>query len=76
MLNLQNDLYLCGIYIPPEKTTYFDTEIFDNLENEITSFSAKGDVMLVGDFNARTGKLNDFIPYEGSRPTYTWSYPE
>jgi hypothetical protein len=67
LLNLQNDLYLCGIYIPPEKTTYFDTEIFDNLENEITSFSEKGDVMLVGDFNARTGKLNDFIPYEGDQ---------
>ena len=32
LLNLQNDLYLCGIYIPPEKTTYFDTEIFDNLK--------------------------------------------
>ena len=23
--------------------------------------------MLVGDFNARTGKLNDFIPYEGDQ---------
>jgi endonuclease/exonuclease/phosphatase (EEP) superfamily protein YafD len=61
LLNLENDLYLCGIYIPPEKKTYFDTEIFDNLENEITSFSAKGDVMLVGDFNARTGETNIYL---------------
>jgi hypothetical protein len=29
--------------------------------NEITSFSAKGDVMLVGDFNARTGETNIYL---------------
>ena len=27
-----------GIYIPPEKSAYFDDEIFEELENDIVSF--------------------------------------
>jgi hypothetical protein len=34
LLNSENDLYLCGIYIPPEQSNYYDIEFFDNLENE------------------------------------------
>lgn len=51
-----NDLYLCGVYIPPENSHYFDCEIFDNLENDIIYFSTKGNIMILGDFNARTSK--------------------
>ncbi|CAB4025399.1 Hypothetical predicted protein, partial [Paramuricea clavata] len=33
-------------------------------EDETSAFSAKGDVMLIGDFNARTGKLKDYVSNE------------
>jgi len=34
---------------------------FGKLENDIAFFSDKGQVLLCGDFNARTGGLNDYI---------------
>ena len=64
--NSQKDLFLCGVYIPPIKSTYFDQEIFENLEADILHYSQKGNVMLLGDFNARTSKLEDFISHEGN----------
>ena len=61
VLNLNSNLYICGVYISPEKSRYFENEIFDELEKDIASFSSKGNIMLLGDFNARTGTLEDFI---------------
>ena len=58
-------LFMCCIY-PPIKSTYFDQEIFENLEADILHYSQKGNVMLLGDFNARTSKLEDFISHEGN----------
>lgn len=65
-LNSDLDLYFCGVYIPPENSTYFENEIFDELEDDLVSFSNKGNVMLLGDFNARTSKQEDFVSKEGS----------
>ncbi len=66
ILNSDSDLCTCGIYIPHEKSKYFDTEIFEELENDIVLFSPRGNVILLGDFNARTGKSEDYISNEGS----------
>jgi hypothetical protein len=49
------------VYIPPEKYVYFENEIFDELENDIIKFSSKWNIMILGDFNARTNTLEDFI---------------
>jgi hypothetical protein len=46
---------------------YFENEIFDIVEDETSAFAAKGDVMLIGYFNARTGKLKDYVSNEGSQ---------
>ena len=35
--------------------------IFIQIENEISQFCNKGEVLLCGDFNARTWELQDFI---------------
>jgi endonuclease/exonuclease/phosphatase (EEP) superfamily protein YafD len=35
--------------------------IFTQIENEISQFCNKGEVLICGDFNARTGGLPDFI---------------
>lgn len=66
MLSTNIDLFVCGVYIPPEKSSYFDNEIFDELENDLASFSSKGNTMVLGDFNARTSKLEDFISKDGN----------
>jgi hypothetical protein len=57
-------LYVCGTYIPPEKSKYFENEIFEELENDIIRFSSRGNVL--GDLNARTSKLEDFVSSDGS----------
>jgi endonuclease/exonuclease/phosphatase (EEP) superfamily protein YafD len=61
VLNAKNDLFVCGVYIPPEKSVYFENEIFDELENDIAQSSSKGNIIILGDFNARTNTLEDFI---------------
>lgn len=59
-------IFTCGVYIPPEKSAYFEKEIFDILENDIALFSSKGYTMILGDFNARTNKLEDYITKNGN----------
>ena len=35
--------------------------MWENLEWEVSYFQEKGDVILMGDLNARTGEMNDWI---------------
>ena len=69
LLNNNRDLFLCGAYIPPEKSFYFDQEIFDELENDVINFLSKGNTILLGDFNGRTSTLNDFVSKDGNNYT-------
>ncbi|CAB3986903.1 Hypothetical predicted protein [Paramuricea clavata] len=66
ILSSDTDLYVCGTYIPPEKSKYFDPEIFEEFENDIIHFSSKANVIALGDFNARTSKQEDFVSNEGN----------
>ena len=61
MLDAKKDLYLCCAYIPPEKSNYFEKEIFDELENDTVLFGSKRNIMILGDFNARTSTLEDSL---------------
>ena len=66
LFNNNRDLFLCGAYIPPEKSKYFDQEMFEKLENDIIKFLAKGNAILLGDFNGRTSTLEDFVSKDGN----------
>ncbi|CAC5370659.1 unnamed protein product [Mytilus coruscus] len=56
----KKDLYLCAIYIPPIHSNYFGNE-YNLLENEISTFARQGEILLMVDMNARTGKCPDFV---------------
>ena len=57
-----SDVLLGCVYVPPENSKYASKDAFDDIENELLSFSRDGQLnALIGDFNARTGKLPDFI---------------
>ena len=58
--NLSNDIYLCTVYYPPSNSAYMseDSEI---IEKHIFSYQNLGDIILCGDFNARSGTENDFV---------------
>ena len=66
LVKSNKDLFLCGTYIPPEKSQYFNEEILEELENDTISFLSKGNAILLGDFNGRTSNLNDCISKEGN----------
>ncbi|CAG2201848.1 unnamed protein product [Mytilus edulis] len=63
IFGLQNDVIVGCIYIPPEGSKYSNLEAFDEIENELMSLKKVKDVhtALIGDFNAKTGILNDFV---------------
>ena len=55
-----SDLFIGSYYISPDgKKDKFDT--FNVLTEEAKRFNGRGDILLQGDFNGRTGKKDDFI---------------
>ena len=61
LMGTEEHVYVCGAYIPPEKSKYFPPDIFEELEEDIIEFGSKSFVMLLGDLNSRTGKYDDHI---------------
>ena len=57
-----SSLAICGIYIPPESSKYFDKNIFDNLSHDIAQYKLEGkQILLLGDLNARTSNFKYFL---------------
>ena len=60
---LEEDIYICFIYIPPVNSTFTNSQennSFELLENDVCKFKSKGRVVLMGDFNSRTSASPDF----------------
>ena len=61
---LKEDLYVVAAYFPPQNSqsttnnANCDT-IFDKLEKDLNLYTNKGDVILLGDFNARVGTKSE-----------------
>ncbi|XP_077996531.1 uncharacterized protein LOC144449832 [Glandiceps talaboti] len=62
------DILLCGVYIPPEHSTFYNdlnsdngVELFEGQLVEVISKLPDVDVIVTGDFNARTGCESDYI---------------
>ena len=56
-------IYLGAVYIPHENSKYFTNDIFDSIIFDVASLKSKTDIpfLLLGDFNSRTGTLDDFM---------------
>ena len=68
---LNTDIYLCFLYNPPDNSSYtqsLENDLFELIENDITNYSQKGDVIIMGDLNSRTGCESDFIADEDNDP--------
>jgi len=62
--NLEKPLYICVAYIPHEHSLYIaqrDQDTMDGIEVDIGNYSRYGYILLLGDLNARSGTLNDFV---------------
>ncbi len=56
-----------GNTVPPLESPYFQEETFQNIEQEISHFQTQGNLLLMGDLNARTGEKLDFLESHGTR---------
>ena len=60
-----SDVYLGVVYISPKNSSYtansVESPTIEILEKEITEYQKVGRVLLMGDFNARTGTKPDYI---------------
>ena len=66
---LENDIFIAFSYLPPENSAFSrinDTDILDFLEKDITNFSIHGDIIIMGDLNARTSSVNEIILNDSS----------
>jgi len=51
----------CAIYVEPENSPYSQKDVFECIENVLINFSGNNEIMLLGDFNARSACINEFI---------------
>ena len=70
--NLENDIYVCHCYIPPENSRLYLTvdnlrnfDFFDCISEDVRYFSGIGDVYMCGDLNSRCGHLSDRVDQLG-----------
>ena len=62
LFGIRSDIFLAAVYLPPlQSQRKAGEDILSVLEQDIHKFSKQGQIILLGDFNARTGTLNDFI---------------
>ena len=73
-IKVSNYFILGGVYMPTDNSDYHDNDQYGDLTIDMFSIKAKYDlpIMLIGDFNGRTGTLNDIMLLE----TYDQSYIE
>ena len=64
VFGLTHDLFVCVVFNPPAQSLYaqiMGNDIFKLLKRDIVNYQSRGEILLCGDFNARTGVLSDFI---------------
>lgn len=61
IFNFKRNIYLCFVYIKPYQSKDLSETIFSELQSDITIYSSLSDILISGEFNARTGGLADFI---------------
>ena len=69
---LNSPVYICFNYIPPESSQFYKRRGLDTLEcitSDIINCSRSGNIMLIGDMNARTGHKADFIEHDSESDT-------
>ena len=63
--SLMEDLYVFVIYLPPDNSSFYNytqnENPFEKISSTILQYSKKGQIFLMGDFNARTQGLIDYF---------------
>ena len=63
--SLNQDVFICIVYVPPEGSKYHDTAKLYCLEDDISNFCQNNKyVILAGDWNARIGNMKDYFNHD------------
>ncbi len=57
-LHSDKDLYICGVYLSHPDSNYATKNPFKLMEKDFSDFSAKGNLLMISDFNARTSNVH------------------
>ena len=58
----KSNILIGCVYVPPEGSRYASKDALEEIEREFLSFIGNNDkYALIGDFNARTGNLSDYV---------------
>ena len=77
--NLDEDIFVCSVYIPPANSKYFGQskiDPYDELESDLIHCGKLGKIMLMGDFNSRKGRLDDTPEFNLGAVPFTDSFVE
>ena len=69
--DLEEDIFVCGLYIPPSNSEYFknqDIDLFDQLKSDLVKYNSKGQIIIIGDLNARLGSSQENFSYVNDNP--------
>ena len=78
-IDAPKDLYIGFVYISPRNSSYAtnnDYQTWEILYQEINRYQSSGNIMLMGDFNARTGLNADFIENDSTNPNDLPNLPD
>ena len=68
---LEEDIFVCGLYIPPSNSEYFknqDIDLFDQLKSDLVKYNSKGQTIIIGDLSARLGSSQENFSYINDNP--------
>ena len=58
---LSEQVFMGICYCPPERSKFTNTDFWEQLETDVAGLPNAESVILMGDFNARTGHIQDYI---------------
>ena len=64
ILQLDKDVLIGGIYVPPEGSEYVNRECFEDITNDMVSLNDNKYVLLLGDFNGHTKCDDDIVKFD------------
>ena len=64
--NMETDIYLLVVYVPPHNSSFTmkSEDLFQLIESDISKLSRIGQLLVCGDFNARTSKEPDYYTHD------------
>ena len=72
MNDMKKTVQLCIVYNPPENSKYCNKDLYEELSTDLMRKSTSNQpVVLIGDFNSRTGSLTDFENTDDKHIEYT-----